>query len=76
LSVYAMYSEASGSVAINPAVDLDLTQLAVGAVWAPVSGLTVQFEYANTETNLTDAPAAAFWDNEVESVSVRVTRSF
>ncbi|MGB7334973.1 MAG: hypothetical protein WBD01_04200, partial [Salaquimonas sp.] len=81
LSVYAMYSEASGlqnSPLLGAPFDVELTQLAVGAVWAPVSGLTVQLEYANTETDFRGnfGGTVGFHTNETESVSVRVTRSF
>jgi len=76
MSVYGLYSEAEG--AAGGWDSTELTQWAVGAVWAPVSGLTVQFEYsANDEESKYSRP----WYEEKETIdsdrfAIRVTRSF
>ena len=79
LSIYGMYSEASGEAdqffldSIN--FDLERTQWAVGTVWAPVSGLTVQIEYSETETDSSSIFPTNF-EQTSNGLSVRVTRSF
>ncbi|MGB7285313.1 MAG: hypothetical protein WBC71_00100 [Salaquimonas sp.] len=75
LSVYAMYSEASGH-APSDDIYMDATQFAVGAVWAPVSGLTVQLEYAVTEEDYVDIGGGIPTNIETDEFIVRVTRSF
>ncbi|MGB7286494.1 MAG: hypothetical protein WBC71_06140, partial [Salaquimonas sp.] len=82
LSVYAMYSEASGNLNAPlfgfPSTSVEATQFAAGVVWAPVSGLTVQFEYSETDYDVVSSggPPSPRWASDSESVSVRVTRSF
>ena len=79
LSVYALYSEASGEAQNNALaaqdVTIDRTQWSVGAVWAPVSGLTVQVEYANTETEINNFSNGKI-NTDADAFNVRVTRSF
>ena len=76
MSVYGLYSEAEG--AAGGWDSTELTQWAVGAVWAPVSGLTVQLEYsANDEESKYSRP----WYEDKETIdsdrfAIRVTRSF
>ncbi len=79
-SVYGLYSEASGSSpTVGPVfANSDATQWSVGAVWAPVSGLDVQFEYTSTDIrgDFTGGGFGAVIDSESDAFIVRVTRSF
>jgi hypothetical protein len=80
LSVYAMYSEASGKAKQNALKAIggraDLTQMSIGAIWAPVANLTVQFEYSQHENEIRAKGAGAKLTAESDSFQVRVTRSF
>ena len=76
-SVYGLYTQASGASPLGWTVvkDADVTAWAVGAIWAPVSGLTVQFEYAIQDTVAEFAPTVVT-DQSSDQFLVRVTRSF
>lgn len=73
LSVYGLYSEAEGDTAV---ATLDQTQWAVGAVWAPVSQLTVQFEYYNAEAEINQKADLRRVNVDDDGFAIRVTRSF
>jgi hypothetical protein len=80
LSVYGLYTEASGKADVtllkNNNAKADLQQWSIGAVWAPVSNLTVQFEYTDTENTFTASGFGAKAVAESEAFAIRVTRSF
>ena len=76
MSVYGLYSEAEG--AAGGWDSTELTQWAVGAVWAPVSGLTVQFEYSanDEESRYSDLFNETKDTYDIDRFAIRVTRSF
>ena len=76
MSVYGLYSEAEG--AAGEWDSTELTQWAVGAVWAPVSGLTVQFEYSanDEESRYSDLFNETKDTYDIDRFAIRVTRSF
>ena len=79
-SVYGLYSKADFDIENAFAYATSTTEtIAIGAIWAPVDLLTVQFEYSMVDTNF---DARTVFDEGLEldansnAFAVRVTRSF
>ena len=83
-SVYGLYSKAdfdfdnAGGFFGGIEGDSTTETIAIGAIWAPVDLLTVQFEYSmvDTDLDLRDGPDTIDGDISSNAFAIRVTRSF
>ena len=80
LSVYGVYSEASGEAAQNALKAInakgELNEFSIGTIWAPVANLEVQIEYTQGEQEFRAKPVGAKHSVDYDNFQVRVTRSF